>query len=93
MRSLRISIPNQTTTPRTPAGPPIILTPSPRSSTQGRGIKILSSKQMLLGLAMLLAKVKAWNTSENHMNEIRQIVFALYQVKQISKKVYKNLFK
>ena len=48
---------------------------------------------MLQRFPMLLAKVKPENTSENHMNEIKQIPFSLYQAKQFSKKVYKNLLK
>ena len=42
---------------------------------------------MLHRLAMLLAQVKAGNTSENLLNEIRQIAYLFYWVKQISKKV------
>ena len=56
-------------------------------STQERAIKILPPKQMLQRLAMLLAQVKAGNTSENLLNEIRQIAYLFYWVKQISKKV------
>ena len=35
-------------------------------------------------------QVKAGNTSENLLNEIRQIVFSLYRKKEITKKVYNN---
>ena len=38
-------------------------------------------------------KVKAGNNSESLLNEIRQIVYSLYQSKQITKKVYNNLIK
>ena len=85
--------PKRNLTPRTPPTRPMILIPPLRSSTQGKGIKLLSSKLMLQRLPMLLAKVKPENTSENHMNEIKQIPFSLYQAKQFSKKVYKNLLK
>ena len=38
---------------------------------KGRGLKILTSKQMLQKLPIVLAQVKAGNTSENLLNEIR----------------------
>ena len=57
----------------------------------GRGLKILSTKQMLQRLPIALAQVKAGNTSENLLNEIRQIMYSLYRAKEITKKVYDNL--
>ena len=51
-------------------------------------LKILTPKQMRRRLPMSLAQVKAGNTSENLLNEIRQIVYSLYQAKEITKKVY-----
>ena len=40
---------------------------------------------------MALAQVKAGgNTSENLINEIRQIIYSLYQAKEITKEVYNN---
>ena len=61
---------------------------------QGRtGLKILTPKQMLQRLPIALAQVKAGNNSENLLNEIRQIVYSLYQSKQITKKVYNNIIK
>ena len=47
---------------------------------------------MLQRLPIALAQVKAGNNSESLLNEIRQIVYSLYQSKQITKKVY-NIFK
>ena len=38
---------------------------------------------MLRRLLLALAQVKAGNTSENLLNEIRQIIFPFYQAKQI----------
>ena len=46
---------------------------------------------MVLRLAIALAQVKASNTSENLLNVIRQIIYFLYRVKKITKKVYNNL--
>ena len=62
-------------------------------ATNGTGLKILTSKQMLQRLPIGLAQVKAGNTSEGLLNETRQIVHSLYQSKQITKKVYNNVIK
>ena len=48
---------------------------------------------MLQRLPIALAQVKAGNNSENLLNEIRQIIYSLYQSKEITKKVYNNLMK
>ena len=48
---------------------------------------------MLQRLLIALAQVKAGNNSESLLNEIRQIVYFLYQSKEITKKVYNNLMK
>ena len=53
---------------------------------QGTGLKILTPKQMLQRLPIALAQVKAGNNSENLLNEIRQIVYVLYQSKKSLKK-------
>ena len=60
---------------------------------EGKGLKILTPKQMLQRLPIALAQVKAGNNSESLLNEIRQIVYSLYQSKQITKKVYNNIIK
>ena len=66
---------------------------SKQNKTEGTGLKILTSKQMLQRLPIALAQVKAGNNSESLLNEIRQIVYSLYQSKQITKKVYNNIIK
>ena len=48
---------------------------------------------LLQRLPIALAQVKAGNNSENLLNEIRQIIYSLYQSKEINKKVYNNLIK
>ena len=48
---------------------------------------------MLQRLPIVLAQVKAGNNSENLLNGIRKIIYSLYQSKEITKKVYKNLMK
>ena len=45
---------------------------------KGKEIKILFPKQMLQRLPIALAQVKAGNTSENLLNEIKQIIYSLY---------------
>ena len=62
-------------------------------STTGTGRKILTPKQLLQRLPIALAQVKAGNNSESLLNEIRQIVYSLYQSKEITKKVYNNIIK
>ena len=62
-------------------------------TTKGTGLKTFSPKQMLQRLPIALAQVKAGNNSESLLNEIRQIVYSLYQSKQITKKVYNNIIK
>ena len=61
---------------------------SKHSQSKGKTLKILTPKQMLQRLPIALAEVKAGNYSE-----IRQIVYSLYQSKQITKKVYNNRIK
>ena len=41
-------------------------------------LKILTSKQMLEGLPIAHAQLKAGNISENFLNETRQIIYFLY---------------
>ena len=62
-------------------------------ATKGIRLEVLTPKQMLQRLPMALAQVKAGNNSEGLLNEIRQIVYSLYQSKQITKKVYNNIIK
>ena len=64
-----------------------------QNETKGKGLKILTPKQMIQRLPIALAQVKAGNNSENLLNEIRQVIYFLYQVKEITKKVYNNILK
>ena len=64
-----------------------------QNETKATGLKILTPKQMLQRLPIALAQVKAGNNSESLLNEIRQIVYSLYQSKQITKKVYNHIIK
>ena len=46
---------------------------------------------MLQRLPVALAQVKGDNTSENLLNETRQVVYYLYKAKEITKNVYNNI--
>ena len=43
---------------------------------------------MLEALPKALAQVKVGNTTENLLNKIRQIIFYLYRVKEITRNLY-----
>ena len=62
-------------------------------NTDNSKLKILTPKQMLQRLLIALAQVKTGNNSENLLNEIRQIIYSLYQAKEITKKVNNSLIK
>ena len=62
-------------------------------SKQGKGLKILTPKQILQRLPIELAQIKSDNNSDSLFNEIRQIVYSLYQSKEITKEVYNNIIK
>ena len=71
----------------------LIMSEAKTRATKGEGLKKLTPKQMLQRLPIALAQVKACNNSENVLNKIRQILYSLYQSKEITKKVYNNLIK
>ena len=58
---------------------------------KGKGLIILTPKQMFQKLPIALTQVKSDNTSENLLNEIRQIIYSLYREKEVTKKVYNNI--
>ena len=66
---------------------------SKNQTTIGKGLKILPPKQLLQRLPIAYAQVKAGNNFENVLNEIRQIVYSLYQSKEIILKVSNNIIK
>ena len=57
------------------------------------GLKILTNKQMLNRLLILLAQIQAGNNSKSLKNEVRQILYSLYRSKVLTKTVYNNLIK
>ena len=54
-------------------------------------LKIITPIQMLWRLPIEVLQVQADNTSKNLLNEIRQIIYSLYQVKEINENVYNNI--
>ena len=62
------------------------------TSKKGEGLKILTNKQMLNRLPILLAQIQAGNNSKSLKNELRQI-YSLYRSKVLIKTVYNNLIK
>ena len=67
------------------------IVPEAKYKQYGEGLRMLTPKQMLQRLLIALAQVKARNTSENVLNEIRKVISSLYQAKEITKKVCNNL--
>ena len=69
----------------------MILEAKEMARQEGEGLKILTPNQMLKRLPIALAQIKAGNNSESLLNEIKQIVYSLYRLKEITKKVYNNI--
>ena len=61
--------------------------------SSGSGLKILTNKQMLNRLPILLAQIQAGNNSKTIKNELRQILYSLYRSKALKKTVCNNLIK
>ena len=57
----------------------------------GKGLKIMTPKQMITRLPILLAQKQAGNNSQKLNNEIRQIIYSLYRSKNLSKTAYNHL--
>ena len=57
----------------------------------GKGLKIMTPRQMITRLPILSAQVKAGNNSNKLKNEIRQIVYSLCRSKNLSKTIYNHL--
>ena len=63
------------------------------SKAKGASLKILTDKQMVNRLSILLAQIQAANNSIKLKNEIKQILYLLYRSKVLTKTVYNNLIK
>ena len=62
-----------------------------RRNQQGKGLKILKPSTMLSRLPISLAQLKAGNNSEKLKNEIKQLLYSLYQSRKLIKEIYKSL--
>ena len=63
------------------------------TSKKSERLKILTNKQMLNRLSILLAQIEVGNNSNKLKNEIRQILYSLYRSKALTKTVYNKLIK
>ena len=61
-----------------------------RQNQQGQGLRILTLEQMVSRLPIALAHLQPGNNSEKLKNEIRQLLYFLYRLKELSKPIYKN---
>ena len=57
----------------------------------GKGLRIMTPRQMITSLPILLAQKQAGNNCQKLNNEIRQIIYSLYRSKNLSKTVYNRL--
>ena len=63
------------------------------TSKKGEGLKVLTNKQMLNRLPILLTQKQARNNSKSLKNEARQMLYSLYRSNVLTKNVYNNLIK
>ena len=68
-------------------------TKATEKSVTGEGLTTLTLKQMIQSLPIALAHVKAVNNSKGLLNDIRRIVYSLFQSKELTKKVYQSNYK
>ena len=61
--------------------------------SSGSTLKILTNKQILSRLPILLAQMQAGNNSIKLKNELRQTLYSLYRSKVLTKTVYNNSIK
>ena len=60
---------------------------------EGQGLSILTPNKLLTRLPISLAQIKAGKNSYKLKNEIREMLFLLYQYNKITKKAHNNFFK
>ena len=61
--------------------------PLSKGVKERKGTKILTFNKLLTRLSMLLSQIKAGNNSNKTKNEIRRILYVLYELHEITKKV------
>ena len=64
-----------------------------KRKNQGSSLKMITPKQMLSRLPILLAEIQAGNNSKQLKNEARQLIYSYYTSKQPSKKLFNILIK
>ena len=57
----------------------------------GKRLKIMTPKQMITRLPILLAQKQAGNNSQKLNNEIRQIIYSLYRSNNQAKTIFNHL--
>ena len=62
-----------------------------RQNQEGQGLKIVTPDQIISRFPINLAQLKAENNSEKLKNEIRQLLYSLYQSKKLTKTINNNL--
>ena len=58
---------------------------------QGQGVKILTPKQLITRLSILLAQLQSRDNSQKLKNELRQLLYSLYRSQKLTKTIYKHL--
>ena len=64
-----------------------VVSEAKHKAKHGKGLKLLTPKQMLQRLPIALAQVKVDNAYENSLNEIRQIRYSLYRAQKLLKNI------
>ena len=64
-----------------------------KKKNTGTGLETFTPNKLLTRLPILLAQIKAGKNSYKLKNEIRQMLYLLYQGNKITKNVYNNLIK
>ena len=62
-----------------------------RRNKLGEALKILNLDQKLSRLSITLVQLKAGNSSENLINELRQLLYFLHRSNKLTKKIYNHL--
>ena len=60
---------------------------------EGQELKILTLNELLTGLPIIIAQLKARNNLYKLKNKIRKMLYLLYQHYKITKNVYNSLIK
>ena len=63
----------------------------PKIPTIEKGLKIMTPKQLITRLPVLLAQRQAGNNSQKLKNEVRQIIYSFYRSKNLPKTLYNHL--